>query len=406
MTAEGVDVRKSLAVVAALVLLAAGACSDGDGNGNGGGGDAKGQTLPIGVDAPADGFAASWSHFFPHEVKAHPGDTLEFISHFTGEPHSVAFGTLIDEALAAFARLDPNAEPPAEIQAVLDKVPFVLSDEGGPDDLFVQAASQPCYLETADPPTSEACPEEQQQPPDTIDGKERFLSTGFMPDQDTAEFTLSETMAPGDYTFMCLVHGPDMTAKVTVVPEATAIPGPAEVETEGRHHLEEFLGTVRADVEKVQASTAAQAVAGVFATDENLPSSGINVLPREIDAKAGEKVTWEVNGFHTISFNAPEDARPWMQFDDKGVLVTNNKAFTPAASPEIPEPPPPPAGAPEDAPPRVPVDAGAWDGQGFHSSGAPFSGAQMVYSLAFSTPGTYQYLCLVHPDMEGTVKVS
>ena len=397
--------RRSVAVVAALVLLAAGACTGG-GDNDGGGGTAQGQTLPISVDAMTEGFASSWNHFFPHELKAHPGDTLEFTSHFTGEPHSVAVGTLIDEALEAFALLDPasSAAPPRQVQDVLDKVPFVFSDQGGPDDLFIQAASQPCYLETAEPPTREACPEEQQEPPDEIDGKERFLSTGFLPDQSTATFTLSEKIAPGDYTFMCLVHGPEMTATVTVVPEATAIPGPDEVEAEGRHHLEEFLSTVRADVEKVQASTAPQAVAGVFAADDELPSAGINVFPKEIAVPVGEKVTWEVNGFHTISFNAPEDARPWMQFDDGGVLVTNTKAFMPAASPEIPEPEAPPEGS--DAPPRVPVDAGTWDGQGFHSSGAPFSDAQLVYTLAFSTPGTYQYVCLVHPDMEGTVKVT
>lgn len=404
---RSLGVRKTWAIGAALLVLLAGACSGSDDDG-GGGGTATGQTLPIGVDAPAEGFGASWIHFFPHEVKAHPGDTVQFISHFTGEPHSVAFGSLVDEALDAFAQLDPDSQedPPPEIQAVLDKVPFLFSDEGGPDDLFVQAASQPCYLETAEPPTREACPADQQEPPETIDGKERFLSTGFMPDQATADFTLSDDVAPGDYTFMCLVHGPEMTAKVTVVPEATAIPGPAEVEAEGRHHLEEFLATVKADVEKVQASTLPQAVAGVFAADEELPSAGINVLPREIDAKVGEKVTWEVNGFHTISFNAPEDARPWLQFDDRGVLGTNKKSFTPANSPGIPDPEPPPEDAPEGAAPKVPVDAGAWDGQGFHSSGAPFSDAQLVYSLAFSTPGTYQYLCLVHPDMEGTVKVT
>ena len=398
--------RKPVAMVAALLLVLAGACSDSDGNGGGGG--ANGQTLTIGVDAPAEGFAASWLHFFPHELKAHPGDTLEFVSHFTGEPHSVAFGTLINEALAAFGRLDPDHEgdPPPDIKAVLDKVPFVFSDEGGPDDLFVQAAAQPCYLETAEPPTREACPAEQQKAPKEVDGKERFLSTGFLPDQAKADFTLSESIAPGDYTFMCLVHGPEMTAKVTVVPETTAIPGPAEVEAEGRHHLEEFLNTVKADVEKVQASTLPQAVAGVFATDENLPSAGINVLPKEIDVKVGEKVTWEVNGFHTISFNAPEDARPWVQFNDRGVLVTNEKSFTPAASPDIPDPEPPAPGTPEGVPPKLPVDAGSWNGQGFHSSGAPFSDAQMVYSLTFTTPGTYQYLCLVHPDMEGTVKVT
>ena len=393
--------RKRLVALATVLILVSGACSGDDDQPA-----PSGQTLQIKVDAPAQGFAASWNHFFPHDLKAHPGDTLEFVSHFTGEPHSVAFGTLIDEALAAYALVNPDSTepPPAEVQEVLDKLPFVISDAGGPDDFFVQAASQPCYLATADPPTREACPKAQQTPPEEISGKERFLSSGFLPDEAKARFTLSPDMAPGDYTFMCLVHGPEMTAKVSVVDKATPIPGPDEVAMEGQHHLDAFISAVQADVEKVQASTAAQAVAGAFASDEELPIASINVFPREIAVKAGEKVTWEMNGFHVVAFNAPEDARPWIQFDEAGALVTNKKSFTPAASPAIPEVPPPDASS--NQPHRVAVDAGTWDGQGFHNSGASFSDAQLVYSLAFSVPGTYSYVCLLHPDMEGTVKVA
>lgn len=85
--------------------------------------------------------------------------------------------------------------------------------------------------------------------------------------------------------------------------------------------------------------------------------------------------------------------------------MTNKKSFTPASSPVIPEPPPG-AATTEGPPPPLPVEAGTWDGQGIHSSGAPFTGGRLVYSLAFSAPGTYKYLWLVHPDMEGTVRVT
>lgn len=408
--------RRRLAAILALVALVAGACgSDDDTNTTsttGGSDTGKGaQTIPIGMDARTEGFASSWIHFFPHEVKAHPGDTLEFTSKFTGEPHTVAFGTLIDEGLEAFGKLDPEHEgpPPPDVQAVLDKIPFVFNEEAAsPDDeLFIQAASQPCYLASEEPPTKEACAKDKQEAPKEITGKERFLSSGFLADEESVSFKLSDDMAPGDYTFVCLVHGPEMTEKVTVVEKSTAIPTPAEVTMEGEHHLQEFVAKVKANADKVQTSTSAQAPAGGFPEDEEVPSAGINVFPTEIVVKAGEKVTWTIDGFHVIAFNAPEDARPWLQFDDAGALVANKKSFVPAASPPIPEPPAPAEGASEDGPPPpLPVDAGTWDGRGFHNSGAPFSDGQLVYSLAFSKPGTYKYLCLVHPDMEGSVKVT
>lgn len=395
-------------VALAVTLLLAGACgSDGDGattttSGN----DAGAQTITIGVDARTDGFASSWTQFFPREVKAHPGDTIEFRSTFTGEPHSVATGTLIAEAIQAYAQLDPtsDAPPPPEVQAVLDKIPFVFSEspDAGPDDFFVQSASQPCYLPANDPPTDVACPAADQAPPPEITGTERFLNSGFLPDGKAATFKLSDQMVPGPYVFMCLVHGVDMTEVVTVVDPATAIPTPAEVITAGRTQLDEFVAKIKPDVDKVQTVTTPAANVGGFPTDKTVPSAGLNVLPKEITVRAGEKVTWTIDGFHTIAFNAPEDARPWLQFDDAtGALAINKKSYAPAASPEIPSPQP----TADGSTPKLPVDAGTWDGQGFHSSGAPFTDGMLVYSLAFAQPGTYQYLCLVHPDMEGKVNV-
>lgn len=405
--------RKRLVATLAVVALLAGACVGDDDSSTtattgGGGGDT--QTLTIGVDAKPDGFAASWVHFFPDEVQAHPGDTLEFKSTFTGEPHTVATGTLVTEALEAYNTLDTSSEeaPPPEVQAVLDKIPFVFNEspEAGPDDFFVQSASQPCYLPENEPPTNVACPEADQKPPAEFTGKERFLSSGFLADQESTTFKLADDIAPGRYTFMCLVHGPEMTEVVTVVDEATPIPDADEVAAEGRKQLDEYVAKVKADADEVQLNTTANATAGSFPAGKDVPSAGLNVFPTEITVKAGDKVTWTLDGFHTIAFNAPDDASPWLRFDDAGALVLNKKSYMPAASPVIPDPPAAAEGAENRPPPPLPVDAGVWDGQGFHSSGAPFSDGQLVYSLAFSKAGTYKYICLIHPGMEGTIKVT
>ncbi|MGI8686808.1 MAG: hypothetical protein ACR2MO_17240 [Acidimicrobiales bacterium] len=402
--------RRRLAGTLAVIALLAGACGGDDkpsttGTTTGGGETGNAQTITIGVDAKTDGFSSSWSKFFPQKVQAHPGDTIEFKASFTGEPHSPATGSLIAEALVANSQLDPNSDapPPPEIQAALDKVPFVFSEDpnAGPDTFFVQAASQPCYLPEDDPSTDVACPKPDQEPPAEINGTERFLNTGFLPDGETVTFKLADDMAPGQYAFMCLVHGPAMTESVTVVDEATAVPGPDEVAAAAKQELDDLVAKVKTKVDEVQAITGTNALVGATATDEVPSSASLNVMPKEITVKAGEKVTWTVDGFHTIAFNAPEDAHPWLQFDDTGALVINKKSYAPAASPEIPLP-----AAGSGDPPKLPVDAGTWDGQGYHSSGAPFTGGQVVYSLAISEPGTYKYICLVHTDMEGTLKVT
>jgi len=79
-------------------------------------------------------------------------------------------------------------------------------------------------------------------------------------------------------------------------------------------------------------------------------------------------------------------------------------------------PPPPPAegaggggggGPGAEKPPPINVDGGTWNGTGFYNSGSVNSqGGDVFFTLTFSKPGTYKYVCLIHPDMEGTVKVA
>jgi hypothetical protein len=77
-------------------------------------------------------------------------------------------------------------------------------------------------------------------------------------------------------------------------------------------------------------------------------------------------------------------------------------------------------GAPQEAPSSTPrttgagpprpkvVDGGRYDGNGFRSSGAFFSFPPNLlgYSLTFTKPGTFPYLCTLHPGMGGVVQVS
>lgn len=124
-------------------------------------------------------------------------------------------------------------------------------------------------------------------------------------------------------------------------------------------------------------------------------TSTVNVFPDEISVAAGGVVAWTLNGAHMIAFNAPEDARPLYAIEAEGVVRANKKGANPVNSP----PRPPGAAAP------VVIDGGPFDGTGFRNSGLLVGDGDLTYRLTFTKPGTYEYRCLFHTDMEGTVKV-
>lgn len=85
--------RKTVVAALALVLTSSSAC--------GGllGGGAEERT--IFVDFSHDEFNSFFLFNFPKKVDVHPGTTLVFKQTWTGEPHTVTGGTIVDESLAA-----------------------------------------------------------------------------------------------------------------------------------------------------------------------------------------------------------------------------------------------------------------------------------------------------------------
>jgi plastocyanin len=80
------------AVLAAVALVAAGC--------GGGSGDGGGATRQVLVDYSSDEFASFALYNFPEKVTVRQGDTVEFKQTWTGEPHTVTGGTIVDETLA------------------------------------------------------------------------------------------------------------------------------------------------------------------------------------------------------------------------------------------------------------------------------------------------------------------
>lgn len=104
--------------------------------------------------------------------------------------------------------------------------------------------------------------------------------------------------------------------------------------------------------------------------------------PETITIVSGDTVTWEAGSteFHTVTFLSGEPVSGFVQETEFGPAINPLAGFG--------------AGGAE------------YDGSGVHSSELMWRGGPVTsYSLTFTQPGTYGYLCLVHPTMVGTVEV-
>lgn len=364
-------------------------------------------TYDVQIDGKASAFNFAALAYFPNEVKARPGDTIRFTSVDRGEPHTVTFGTMIDELFAAMAKI-PKDAPPGPPPPEAQRIPQLLVGQSPNFDLN-PAGGQPCFLASGDPPKNAPCPKDQQKQPE-FTGTHSYFNSGYLPDRAVFAVRLADTAKPGIYSYLCLFHGPSMSGKLVVVDKADPVPTPEEVKAKGAEQLKKLVEAVKPGVDSFAAkATSTSAVAGPASPDVKNAFS-TDFFPKVATVPVGGSVTWQIIVVHTISFNAPPDAIDFVVKAVDGTFHLNAKSFLPANSPEIPLPDPNAPPPPPDAPPPPPlhVDGGRWDGKGFKSSGLLFSfdpRAEVTYKLTFTQPGTYTYKCLVHIDMEGTVKV-
>lgn len=423
--------RSWIAVLVLAVVAAGcngggtGATGDGDddaADGDGGGGEATSVTVQ--VDGQADDYNSSFLAYFPDEVTVHPGDTVVYESVFTGEPHTITFGTAVQDVVEQFEALPPEAleeegPPPPELEAAFERIPSMLPE--GPGDAH-QNSVNPCFVAAG-----EEIPEDTESPcpvtePEPFTGTETFYNSGFLADGERFELQLADDIEPGTYKGFCTLHFVEMISTVNVVAEDEEVPPADEVEEEGQAQLQEAAGALAPAVEAAADDVPEGEVAAGITDEEAAPGALANeFVPADMQVSAGEPVTWNINGPHTVSFNAPEDVRVPLARGDDGYYHLNPESLAPAGfdappPPEGPEGegepgseeggeegPPEGEGPPEEEGPPEPVDAGEWDGTGFLSSGIMFFGP---FSVTITEPGTYEYICLIHPDMEGTVNVN
>jgi plastocyanin len=102
-------------------------------------------------------------------------------------------------------------------------------------------------------------------------------------------------------------------------------------------------------------------------------------IPKPITINVGDTVTWRVDSteFHTVTFLSGAPQPDFVQPTEAGL------AITPLAA--------------------APTGGREYDGTGIYSSGLLNKGD--TYSLTFTRPGTFDYVCLVHPNMKAQVVV-
>ena len=390
----------------ALASLVASACAPAATTG-GGTSAAAATTYDVQVDNKSSTFNFQATAYFPDSLKVHPGDTVRFKLVDRGEPHTVTFGTMVDAAVTSLAKRPspaPNGPPPEETPE-LAKLPTLI---GAPPALPVaQSAAQPCFLATGAPPADvkTACAKDQQTQKD-FDGTQSFFNSGWLAPDQTFSLKLSDSIKPGTYSFICLLHRDTMTGQLTVVDKGQAADTLDALKGKSDKQLTDYVAKLKGAVDASSKATPDRAQAGVLTPDAQNIQAPL-FAPKEISIPVGGSVTWTILGPHTITFNPPQDAVGTLSKAADGTVGLNGKALGPTGGPGQP---PPPTGAAAAAPPPpgpIVIDAGKWDGKGFHNSGifVSFPPVLFAYKLTFTQAGTYPFRCVIHPDMEGTVKV-
>jgi plastocyanin len=389
--------RVQLLVAVGALALAAACGNDDDNDTNANPTPSAGAaTYAVQVDAnradlnlPATEFVLG---YFPKALSVHPGDTVSFGLNDSGEPHTIALGSLANTAATSFAALSPAAQQAASSPEGLSKfltknsVPELLPPTGGD---AIQAASQPCYQATGTPPLKNACAVHTGD----FTGSEALVGSGWLDPNAPFSLKISDAAKAGTYHYFCQLHGPAMGGTLTVTDKATSVPSPADAKATADTELRAATAMLAPAAATLPTATASKALAGAF--NPAFPGGAVAAFgPSNVKVKVGGTVSWTINGPHVIYFNAPTDAQQLRVAAPDGSVHFNPKAAIPVGGP----PPPTKPGL---------FNGGSCNGVGPHNSGPMISFPPNLYTykLTFTKAGTYNFLCTFHTNMKGTVTV-
>lgn len=400
---------RKLGRCAIALLLVFAACSGGEGN-----------SRTILVDYSHDEFASNFTLNFPRAVTVAQGAELVWRQTWTGEPHSVTGGTMVDEYMEIAEPIlermhdgEPVFEPPQEVIDAHEELPYAIPQEEDAGVELNQTAVQPCYLATGKPRLDGKPCSRQEQP--RFNGKQTYYNSGLIPyagpDGNEFRVQLASDIEPGAYWFYCNYHGGVQSTKVTVAEPGAAVPSQQTINMEAQKEVGAAAQSMVSAFESARDDNRVRIqgpdgpvthrgpFAGIYAPDPNVWGFIDEFVPRHMDVGVNEEITWTWLGPHTISFGVPRYL-PIVSFDRESKRVDYNvKLDSPAGGAEAFD-----FRNFEFGQPFV-HDGGTYDGSGFWSSGLAF-GDPIEYTMRISKAGTYKYACLIHPPMVGTITVS
>jgi plastocyanin len=270
------------------------------------------------------------------------------------------------------------------------KPPELLApDPATPIAGLLDAAGQPFFFNgqpriTADPQS--AFPQGGK----TYDGS--TLTGSGLPDENAKPYKLKFPKT-GSFTYYCTVH-PGMKGTVKVVSKRRRIPSAAQDRAAAAKQLKAAQKRA-ASLKKLDPPAAT-----VSGGSDKGSVAWLRFFPKTLRVGVGQPVKVEVKGsqeIHTFSFG------PQAYLED----IVKNQIVP------VPNPAGPPSLVfdarvvyPSDPPPFRPYAATS-HGNGFFSTGVLGKGAPGGSSstISFSAPGAYRYMCLIHPEMVGTINV-
>ncbi|HET7048769.1 MAG TPA: hypothetical protein VFI54_10925 [Solirubrobacteraceae bacterium] len=300
---------------------------------------------------------AEANDFFPHQVAIHPGDTVEWKGMWIG-----------------FHSIDVPQKGGTDL-------PFILPTNTTAAGL-TDFAGNPFWFNgqpnLAFNPTLFAA-----SGANTYDGSAGADSG--LPVGRPAPFKLTFTK-PGTYVYYCDLHY-GMRGIVVVAPKSTKIPTQAQEQ-------EQIAAQQSRDSKIAKALARTRFNGGVSVGISGKYSVEVLAMfPRTLHVRPGATVTFATptttGEIHTATFGPSDYLKP---------LATSITNPTPTATVVYP------------SSQRGPIEVPGTHGNGFANSGAldrgddaPFSGQA---KFTFTAPGTYSYVCLLHPYMRGTIVVS
>jgi plastocyanin len=201
------------------------------------------------------------------------------------------------------------------------------------------------------------------------------------------QFSVVIDLEPGVYAYLCDVH-PGMLGTIEVVEDDVAIPSPQDVTVQAFLEIQGSIG------EGLGAAIAADQAPPAEGTEHTVMmgaaigrATSQMFYPQHLTIAAGDTVTWFIpedsNDGHLANWppTPPEGFATVIEVEDGPPIVAIGEGLLPAG----------PTG----------FEVGA---DGLFNTGILFPGQS--YSVVFTEPGTYRYVCSIHPGMNGSVVVT